>query len=54
MDNRAPPPSAHPTIRDGTLVPPEALEFPPIPGANPNPVSLHNPRDFLWRGPRFD
>jgi hypothetical protein len=54
VDDRAPPPSAHPTIRDGTLVLPEALEFPPVPGANPNPVSLHNPRDFLWRGPGFD
>ena len=54
VDGRAPPPSAHPTIKDGTLIPPEALEFPAIPGVNPNPVSLHNPRDFLWRGPGFD
>jgi hypothetical protein len=51
-DDEDPPPSAYPTIAEGTLVPPEALAFPPIPGAQP-PRVIH----VAYRadyGPRFE
>lgn len=47
--NRAPPPSAHPRIGDGTLVRPDQVRFPAIPGAtfrrttNPLRVMDHGP-----------
>jgi hypothetical protein len=47
----APPPSAYPTLAEGTLVPPAALALPPIPGVTP-PSAAH----VAYRadyGPRF-
>lgn len=50
-DGVAPPPSRHPSLADGTLVPLEQLRFPGIPGGE---VPRHPPRAFrLDFGPRW-
>jgi hypothetical protein len=47
-----PPPSRYPTVRDGTLVAPQSVRFPRIPGV---PFAgLHNRQLFLDYGPKIE
>lgn len=50
--DRPPPPSAHPRIADGTLVRPDQVRFPSVPGANFRRTT--NPLRVLDMGPAYN
>ena len=60
-DDVAPPPSARPRIADGTLVPPDRVRFPEIPGNSyggverpaVSPLRIYDPLHVLDFGPLY-
>jgi hypothetical protein len=51
--NEEPPPSAYSTLRRGTLVHPDRLDFPHIPGVT-GPEGIWNTRQVFRRGDKYD
>ncbi|MBV9785827.1 MAG: hypothetical protein JO264_18640 [Acidisphaera sp.] len=54
VSGEAPPASKYSTISGGTLVRPEQVEFPQIPGVTFNLHTTYNTHQFLYRGPKYD
>lgn len=53
-DGPAAPPSRYSSIRNGTLVQPQEVDFPTIPGLSYNLSSVFNTREYYYRGMQFD
>ncbi len=53
-DGTEPPANAYSRLQDGTLVRPEAVGFPSIPGVTYDVKHVFNTRLLYFRGPRFD
>ena len=53
-DGPVPPPSTYSSLRNGTLVQPQEVDFPSIPGLSYNLSTVYNTRDYYNRGMQFD